>query len=265
MSCSKAALKSLAGARGSGESRLMRPPSSLREARYAAMRWNTPLSVDHAALLLDRLDLRPGLHVLDLGCGWGELLLQAVWAAGDGATGVGVDNDVQVLARAQAMATARALDGRVDFVYAESAAWDQPADRVLCVGASHAWEGVSQALGALTELLRPGGRVLFGEGCWERPPTAAAAAMFGHDVIPLAEMACLARAAGWQVLHLSTADQREWDDFEATWRGGRQQWLLEHPDDDAAADVQDTLDRQLKDYLEVYRGILGFGYLVLGR
>ena len=159
----------------------------------------------------------------------------------------------------------RALDGRVDFVYAESAAWDQPADRVLCVGASHAWEGVSQALGALTELLRPGGRVLFGEGCWERPPTAAAAAMFGHDVIPLAEMACLARAAGWQVLHLSTADQREWDDFEATWRGGRQQWLLEHPDDDAAADVQDTLDRQLKDYLEVYRGILGFGYLVLGR
>jgi len=30
-------------------------------------------------------------------------------------------------------------------------------------------------------------------------------------------------------------------------------------------DVQDTLDAQLKEYVEVYRGVLGFGYLVLGR
>jgi len=75
----------------------------------------------------------------------------------------------------------------------------------------------------------------------------------------------LARAADWQVLHLSTADQREWDDFEATWRRGRQQWLLNHPHDDRGPDVQDTLDAQLKEYVEVYRGVLGFGYLVLGR
>ena len=229
------------------------------------MRWNTPLSVDHGELLLDRLELEPGANVLDLGCGWGELLLQAVEASGHGCTGVGIDTDEQVLARGRDLAEAKGLDGRVHFVHAESATWDQPADRVLCIGASHAWAGIKQAMNALARVVLPGGRVLFGEGCWERPPTAAAATLFGDDVVTLAEVVRLARAAGWQVLHLSTADQREWDDFEATWRRSRQQWLFDHPHDNRARDVQDTLDAQLTEYVEVYRGVLGFGYLVLGR
>jgi SAM-dependent methyltransferase len=45
----------------------------LTAARYARMRWNTPLSKTHAALLLQRLDIAAGTHVVDLGCGWGEL------------------------------------------------------------------------------------------------------------------------------------------------------------------------------------------------
>jgi len=226
------------------------------------MRWNTPLSLEHGGLLLDRLDLRPGLHVLDLGCGWGELLLRAVAAVG--ATGVGVDTDDQVLARGRVLATERGL-GRVSFVSADSATWKQPADRVLCVGASHAWTGIAEALRALAGLVRPGGHVLFGEGCWERQPTAAAASLFGEDVLALAEIVEHARATGWRVLHLSTADQREWDDFEATWRRGRQSWLLRHTDDDRASEVRDTLDAQLREYTAVYRAVLGFGYLVLGR
>ncbi len=243
----------------------MTSPVDPGQARYAAMRWNTPLSVDHADFLLDRLELEAAAELLDLGCGWGELLMRAVEAGGPGTTGVGVDRDEQVLARARSLARTRRLDGRVHFVCADSATWNQPADRVLCVGASHAWAGVKQALQALTRLVRPGGRVLFGEGCWERPPTAAAAAMFGQDVIALADVVRLARATDWQVLHLSTGDLREWDDFEASWRRGRQRWLLDHPHDDRAGEVQDTLDAQLKDYVEVYRGVLGFGYLVLGR
>jgi len=239
-------------------------PSDLEHARYAAMRWNAPLSGEHAELLLDRLELGPGLEVLDLGCGWGELLMRAVEACGSDATGVGVDNDERVLIRGRALAQARGLDQRISFVHAESAVRETRADRVLCIGASHAWPGVEQALHALARVVRPGGRVLFGEGCWERPPSDAAGTLFGSDVIALAEIVRLARAAGWQVLHLSTADQREWDDFEATWRRGHQQWLLDHPHDDRAPDVQDTLDTQLKEYVETYRGVLGFGYLVLG-
>ncbi len=131
------------------------------------MHWNTPLSVDHAGLLFERLELdERGVHVLDLGCGWGELLPRAVDAGGSGTTGAGVDHDEQLLSRARHLATARGLDRRADFVCAESATWDQAADRVLCIGASHAWPSLEWALHALARLVRPGGRLLFEEGCW---------------------------------------------------------------------------------------------------
>lgn len=229
------------------------------------MRWNTPLAEDHAALLLARLGVFSGARILDLGCGWGELLLRAVASGGGDVTGIGVDTDVEALERGRTLAAARGLTDRVTFNEGQAATWEEPADRVLCVGASHAWAGTKEALLALGAVVRPGGRLLFGDGCWERPPTQTAAALFGEDVLPLEAVVEHASTAGWRVLHLSTADQREWDDFEATWRAGRQGWLLEHSDDSRAAEVRVTLDDQLREYVAGYRGVLGFCYLVLAR
>jgi cyclopropane fatty-acyl-phospholipid synthase-like methyltransferase len=247
----------------------MQPTDDLAALRYVRMRWNTPLSEEHAALLLQRLDIRPGARVLDLGCGWGELLLQAVAAGGvDGTpatTGIGVDTDDAALARGRALAAGRSLDKHVTFVKGEAAAWREPADRVLCVGAAHAFGGTAAALKALAEFVRPGGRLLFGDAFWERPPTIEAAEIFGDGVMPLADLIEHARGLGWRVLHLSIADQREWDDFEATWLAGRQEWLLEHPEDPRAMEVREELDARLREYVSTYRGILGLGYFVLGR
>ncbi|WP_416901214.1 SAM-dependent methyltransferase [Micromonospora echinospora] len=245
----------------------MAPADDLAAARYAHMRWNAPLSEEHAALLLDRLATPAGARVLDLGCGWGELLLRAVATGGAGTsstTGTGVDTNDTDLARGRALAAERSLDTRVTFVDRNASAWTEPADRVLCVGASHAFGGSAAALDALTGLVSPSGRLLFGDGFWERPPTPEATEIFGDQTMTLADLVEQARASGWRVLHLSTADQREWDDFEATWRAGRQEWLLAHPDDPRAADVRDELDTQLRQYVGVYRGVLGFAYLVLG-
>jgi cyclopropane fatty-acyl-phospholipid synthase-like methyltransferase len=230
--------------------------------RYDRMRWNTPLSEDHAALLLERLAVGPTDQVVDLGCGWGELLLRAVEPTS--ATGVGVDVDADGLERGRALAAARDLDDRVRFVQAEAAAWDEPADRVLCIGSSHVLGGTGPALARLAELVPAGGRLLYGDACWTDPPTAAAAEMF-EEVLPLGALVEHATASGWRVLHLSTADQREWDDFESTWRAARQEWLLRYGDDDRAPEVRSRLDAQLDAYVGTYRGVLGFGYLVLGR
>jgi cyclopropane fatty-acyl-phospholipid synthase-like methyltransferase len=93
------------------------------EVLYARMRWNTPLSVEHAGLLLDRLDLRPGQRIADLGCGWGELLLTAVARAGAGTTGIGLDQDVTLLDRGRAEAARRGLDGAVTLTVGDAAEW----------------------------------------------------------------------------------------------------------------------------------------------
>jgi SAM-dependent methyltransferase len=85
--------------------------------RRARMRWNAPLSLAHADVLLDRLDLKSGLRVVDLGCGWGELLMCAVERVGGGSAsdgedhglrGIGVDTDPVALERGRMLAPARA-------------------------------------------------------------------------------------------------------------------------------------------------------------
>ena len=201
--------------------------ADLDQVLYARMRWNTPLSAGHAGLLIDRLDLRPGLRIADLGCGRGELLLQVVARAlTDGgsaarqASGTGVDTDAAALSHARSLARQRHLDQHVQFTQADAATWRSPADRTLCIGASHAFGGTEPALTALAQLIPAGGRLLFGDGYWTSTPSAAATGIFGDAVLPLPQLLESCRAAGWRVIHMSTADQREWDDFEFTFRAG---------------------------------------------
>ena len=240
--------------------------AELDEAKYAAMRWNTPLSEAHAELLLRGLELPESGLVLDLGCGWGELLLRAVAAAGHTASvGVGVDTCGPDLERGRRAASERGLADRVSFTEASAVGWSEPADRVLCIGATHAWGGTRPALDALAQTVKPGGRLLFGDGFWEQPPNDAAVAIFGDEVVALKDLVALAHSAGWQVLHMSQANQLEWDDFESTWRLGRHRWLAEHSDSPEAAKLRQELQDSVLEYLEVYRGVLGFCYLVLAR
>jgi len=231
---------------------------------YARMRWNTPLSEEHAELLLSRLAVEPGSTVLDLGCGWGELLLRAVAGGGPDTQGVGVDSDQELLRRGETLAAERGLGDRVRFVCEPAGDWTNAAASVICVGASQAWGDVVDALEPLYRLTLPGGRLLFGDGCWEQPPTEAAAAIF-TTVPPLSTLVERAQAVGWRVLSLTTADQREWDDFESTWRAGREEWVLANPSHPGAADERRLLEERLAEYLDVYRGVLGFAYLVLAR
>ncbi|HEX6357844.1 class I SAM-dependent methyltransferase [Actinophytocola sp.] len=233
---------------------------SLAATRYAALRWNTPLSENHAEELLDHLDLADAKHIVDIGCGWGELLLRA--AARTSATAVGVDMDPTGLDRGRRAAQDRGLD--VTFVEQQAADWQGSADRALCIGSAHTLGGSRAMLARLAEIV-PRGRVLVGDGCWESPPTPAAHAIFGDDILPLADLVAACRETGWQVLRLTTADQREWDDFESRHRAGPREWLLANPSDPKAAEVQRQHDEREHEYLTAYRGVLGFAYLVLAR
>jgi cyclopropane-fatty-acyl-phospholipid synthase len=127
-----------------------RDGGTLEEAQYAKLE-----------LVCRKLGLRPGMRLLDVGCGWGSLVLHAAREHGVTAVGVTLSEEQAVLARKR-VAEAGLAD-RVEIRvqdYREVA--DGPYDAVASVGmAEHVgarrYRRYAEVLHAL---LRPGGRLL---------------------------------------------------------------------------------------------------------
>ncbi|MGW2180594.1 SAM-dependent methyltransferase [Streptomyces sp. NPDC001732] len=242
--------------------------------RLTRLAFHGPFSEARAARTVDRLGRAAPARVLDIGCGWGELMLR-VLAAVPGATGIGIDLNSQDLARGRANAEARGLGDRVEFVEGSAAEKDHgPADLVLCLGASHALsdaeppQHTADALGALRRMVAPGGRVLLGEGFWQRPPTPAeldamwpdARADEFHDLAGLVDLTV---SAGFRPSWIETADGGEWEDFESGYQSDVEEWLATHPDHPLAEETRERVDRHRASWLRGYRGVFGMAYLTL--
>jgi len=75
---------------------------------------------------------RPGLEVLDIGCGWGGMALTLAREYGADVTGITLSQEQLVIARARAEAAG--LAGQVRFELMDYRAWDRPMDRIVSVG-----------------------------------------------------------------------------------------------------------------------------------
>ncbi|WP_421993787.1 class I SAM-dependent methyltransferase [Roseococcus sp.] len=95
---------------------------TLEEAQLAKKR--------HIAAKL-KLD-RPGLEVLDIGCGWGGMALTLAREYGARVTGITLSQEQLGIARSRVRAAG--LEGQVAFELMDYRAWDRPMDRVVSVG-----------------------------------------------------------------------------------------------------------------------------------
>jgi len=240
----------------------------------AGLTFHGPLSEARAAGMTQRLlRANPGT-VLDIGCGWGELMLR-ILEAKPGATGVGLDTDEIDLSRGRQNAEARGLTERVTFACESGVGTTRgPADLVLCVGASQALSDIEppahlgEALRTLRRLVTPGGRVLLGEGIWERPPTEDDLAGMWPGATPgeyhnLADLVDLVVDAGFRPAWIEQATLQEWDDFESGYQGDEEEWLAAHADEPRAAALRANLDEHRSYWLRGYRGLMGLAYLTL--
>ena len=224
--------------------------------------------------MIERLAAEQPADVLDIGCGWGELLLRVLENAPD-AKGIGIDINAEDLARGRALAEERGLDDRVLFVEESALGTDRgPVDAILCLGSSQALCDPEQphdpaaALRELRRLLRPGGRVVLGEGFWERTPTdEELAGMWpgtqADEHLSLGALVDLAIEAGFRPARIETASTEEWEEFESGYRYDTEVWLAANPDHPLAAETRERVDRQRSHWLNGYRRVLGMAYLTL--
>ncbi|MFI6662186.1 SAM-dependent methyltransferase [Streptomyces sp. NPDC050523] len=223
----------------------------------------SPLGDDSVRRLLDRGLPTGEERVLDLGCGGGEWLLRAL-SERPGVYAEGVDISEDALAQAAAAARDLGVQDRLALHCrkAEEFVSEKPFDVVLSFGAAHAFGGLLPTLAAARTHLAPGGRVLVGDGFWQRPPSPEAVEMLG-DFADLATTVERVEADGWTPVDGHVSSRQELDDYEWSCWGSLSSWALDHPAHPDSAQVLETATLRRAEWLRVYRDTFGFLSLVL--
>jgi cyclopropane-fatty-acyl-phospholipid synthase len=165
------------------------------ESVLRSHRWRT--ADNSAGYLLPRL--RPGMRLLDVGCGWGSLALHAATHYGVDVVGVTLSNQQANLARKR-MAEA-GLTERVDIRVQDYRDIDDgPFDAIASVGMAEHVGGAELPgyTARLHDLLRPGGRLLNHAIAWSGGPvTWDDGGFIVRYVFPDGELVGLARMVGF--------------------------------------------------------------------
>ncbi|WP_204045820.1 SAM-dependent methyltransferase [Acrocarpospora phusangensis] len=224
-----------------------------------------PITEANLDNLLVRAKLPARARILDLGCGEGVWILRALSLYPD-ATADGVDISPEGLASAAEAAKALGLADHVRFHQSPADDFDGSGyDLVLCVGATHAFGGLTATVEAIRRFVKPGGLALVGEGFWETPPGADVLTLLGAEPDEYGDLAAtVARAetAGFATIYAHTSEIAEWDEYEWSWTGSLLRWAHEHPGPDGDAAREAALDHRNM-WLNGYRGVLGFVTLLL--
>jgi SAM-dependent methyltransferase len=219
--------------------------------------WN-PLSEAALDETIALLEPPPGGRVLDVACGRAEVLRRVAERFEVEATGY--DSDAALIESGPPGLELLVRDtpppGRFDVV--------------LCIAASHALGAFPDALGALRELVRPGGELLLGEGYWRLPPSSEYLdALGGASADELPDYSGLMRAAeqnGLTPLHSSVASEADWDRYEWRLILNAERWAATNPDD-PGADVLRERARSARERMTMPGGreTLGFALVLLRR
>jgi cyclopropane-fatty-acyl-phospholipid synthase len=159
-------------------------------------------------LVCRKLGLKPGMRVLDVGCGWGSFALHA--ARHYGATVVGVTLSTEQALLARKRAADAGLTERIDIrVQDYRDVDDGPFDAISSIGMSEhvGREQTPHYVARLHDLLRPGGRLLNHAISWNAGPTSPDPDSFipryvfpDGEMLSLGEMVTALESGGLEIL-----------------------------------------------------------------
>jgi SAM-dependent methyltransferase len=213
---------------------------------HGEMPFHNPISTNAVDALIDLLPLRAGDATLDVGCGRGELLIRIAEASG--AHGFGVDSSAEQIGRARDEAATRVPGTEMLFEVRDGAGLVAPAESfavAACVGSSHALGGLAPTFERLTQLVRPGGHLLLGEGYWIRPPLQEELDSLGGAEDELSDLPGLLAAGDGHALrpvYLATATDEDWRRYEWSYLLNLETYAATNPDEPGIELVRSRAD-----------------------
>jgi len=188
---------------------------------YSCAVWDDPSVGLEAAqeakldLVCRKLALRPGMRLLDVGCGWGSLALHAAERYGVDAVGITLSQEQAALARKRVAEAG--LTEKIDIRVQDYRGIDDgPFDAISSVGmAEHVGRGKLPGYAAsLAALLRPGGRLLnhaiswdAGETTWEDDSFIARYVFPDGELVSIGDMCNALTTADLEVLDVEAFRQ----------------------------------------------------------
>ncbi|EIS7450368.1 class I SAM-dependent methyltransferase [Citrobacter sp. FDAARGOS_156] len=234
----------------------------------SAHRIHNPFTAQKYATLGQALRMTPGIRVLDLGSGSGEML--CTWARDHGITGIGIDMSQLFSAQARQRAEQLGVTDRVSFIHNDAAGYvaDEKCDIAACVGATWIAGGVAGTITLLAKSLKPGGIIVIGEPYWRQMPAAediaqACGAGSVADFLSLADLVSFFDKLGYDLVEMVLADQEGWDRYEAAKWLTMRRWLEANPNDDFAQEVREQLRTSPGRHVTFTREYLGWGVFAL--
>jgi SAM-dependent methyltransferase len=221
---------------------------------HAGMTIMNPLPSEKLDEAIEAMGYVNGSMAIDLGCGKGELLrrLEPSYVQG-----VGVDTSAELLAEAREHS---------DFEFVQADATTYQTAQVFHIAASI---GGPVTLERLAGFVGGGGYVLYGDGYWRQPPSAAYLDALGATEDELADYAGTIRIGeelGLTPLYAVTATVEEFDRYEWRWSLNGERYAAEHPDEPGVGDFLGWIRNGRRRYLELGgRDTLGFGLFLFRR
>lgn len=206
-----------------------------------------PVSEKKLILAGKYANLKPGMSVLDVGCGNGTLL--SLWQKAFGISGTGIEMQKESAARAKEL-----LRGTGILVIEGNAAEWVPEgsyDVVCAFGTSFIFGGAEKTLEHLAGFVKEGGSLVIGDRFWKKESVPPDFAREWRDVPTSLELVSTARYLGLTLAGMLSASDEEWDQYEsAVWQNA------------VSKNLYDYLEQIQDEYLTYGREYMAWGCFV---
>ncbi|SFC24329.1 Methyltransferase domain-containing protein [Alkalibacterium subtropicum] len=208
------------------------------------------------------LNLNDQSNVLDLCCGYGEML--KLWGEAYGINGKGVDICDEFIKKGNERLEQSNLNHKIDLVCQDVKEFktDEQYD-VACLIGEVIFGDVSGTIQALDPFLKEGGKIVIGEPYYKQKDVPQALIEFEGDLLTLEGLYDTFKRSGYYVSYMAGCTDNEWERY-ISWSARRDlEWLRSHPKDKGFDNKEKWIDTWYKMYFNYRRPYEGWALFIL--